>query len=391
MNINKFCFLKNNIIRVAVGAALILLIMNFDLTARGKFEIRGKAVGLNNAKLILFAVQTLRTADTLGVTVVNNDKFNFKGNIPNPVLVRLLFPESNRYSSFWIDPGTMEVELDTARTSENSVKELIPIVKGSTEHDIYNLYLEKMKILSADLRLESEKMKTINNPEEKKKQEEKVSDLREEYTKNSNQLTWDFAKEYNNSFAACFLLSYAINDSYGPIEKLEKIMNNFTDDVKRSLLYKNNFEELSVLLMIQPGKSAPDFTLADTSGTDFSLSSLKGKVVLIDYWASWCIPCVASIPSMKEVYDKYKDKGFEILGVSNDSKIDAWKKCIQQNSIPWKNVVDRFPLQYRPAEIATLYSIHYLPTTLLIDKEGIIIAKNLHEEELEVKIKELLK
>jgi len=390
MKLHKSCYIKNNLVRVALSAALILFFTAIHLSAGGKFELKGKAIGLNNSKLILFAVPDLRTSDTLGVTIVKNGKFSFKGNIATPILARLMVPQSKRYSSFWLMPGTVEVELDTSRVSENSPKELVPIVKGSSEQDIYNLYQEKVKILSTDITREYKKLSTIKDAEEKKEQEEKVSDIREECTKNLNLFYLDFAKEHNNSFAASFILSFAINDSYAPIEKLESTMNNFSNEVKQSVSYKKNSEELASLLRIQPGKPAPDFTLADVDGKDFSLSSLQGKVVLIDFWASWCVPCVASIPSMKILYNQYKDKGFEILGVSNDSKIDAWKKCIQQNSIPWINVVDRFPIQYRPAEIATLYSIHFLPTTLLIDKNGIIIGKNLHGKELEEKIKEIL-
>ncbi|MCX6168758.1 MAG: AhpC/TSA family protein [Ignavibacteriales bacterium] len=390
MKLNKAKPVINNFSRVVLYAALLILLTSKYSFANGQFELKGRAVGLNGKKIVLIGVPELRTSDSLGTTIIKNGKFSFKGSIATPILARLMVPQSNHYSSFWLMPGTVEVELDTARVSENSPKELVPVVKGSSEQNIYNLFNEKMKILSSDLNREYKKMSAMKDPEEKKKQEEKVSDIREEYTKNSNQFTWDFAKEHNNSFAACFSLSFAINDSYGPIENLASVMNNFTDDVKQSLSYKKNSEELASLLRIQPGKHAPDFTLTDVDGKDLSLSSLKGKVVLIDFWASWCIPCVASIPSMKILYNQYRDKGFEILGVSNDSKIDAWKKCIQQNSIPWKNVVDRFPIQYRPAEIATLYSIHFLPTTLLIDKNGLIVAKNLHDKELEEKIKEIL-
>jgi len=382
-----------NFSRAVVYTALFILTFAVSLSAQNKFEISGKAKGLNNAKVILYGVPELRTSDTLGVASVKNGKFNFKGNVPNPILARLIFPESNRYLSFWIMPGKVEVDLDTARVSENSQKELVPIVKGSAEQEIYNLFNEKVKVFSADLTREYKKLSTIKDPEEKKKQEEKVSDIREEYTKKSNQFNWDFAREHNKSYAACFMLSYTINDSYGQADELEKIMNNFSDDVKQSLSYKKNFEELSALLRIQPGKPAPEFTAKDPDDKDISLSSLRGKVVLLDFWASWCIPCIASIPSMKELYNKYKDKGFEILGVSDDSKADAWKKCIEKNSIPWKNVIDRFPkppAPFGPAEIITLYACHYLPTTILIDKNGIIIAKNLHDKELEEKIKENL-
>lgn len=383
-------YIVNSLIRVTLSVALIFILTTINLSAGEKFELKGKAVGLNGIKLVLIAVPELRTFDTLGTALVKNGEFSFKGNITTPVFTRLIIPKSNQYSGFWLVPRTVEVELDTSRVGENSSKELIPIVKGSKEQDLYNIYLGKMKFLSSDLNREFKKLATIKDPEEKKKMEEKISDIREEYTKNSNLFYLDFAKEHNTSFVASFLLSYAINDSYSPVEKLKSIMDNFTDEVKKSLSYKKNSEELASLLRIQPGKPAPNFTLNDVDGKDFSLSSLKGKVVLIDFWASWCIPCIASIPSMKKLYNEYKDKGFEILGVSNDSKIDAWKKSIQQNSIPWKNVVDRFPIQYRPAEVATFYSIHYLPTTILIDRNGIIVAKNLHEKELEEKLKGIL-
>ncbi len=382
---------QKNLNRAVLFTALFLCFLASNINAQKMFELKGKAVGLNNAKIVLFGIPELRTQDTLGVSAVKNNKFSFKGKIANPMMARLFFPESNRYASFWIMPGTVEVDLDTAKVSVNYAKELVPVVRGSSEQLVYDQFYAKTRSLSAVLEEESKKLKSITDPEEKKKQEEKVSELREEYTTNSNKFNWEFAKEHNNSFAACFILSYAMNDYYQPVEKLQSVMNNFSENVKKSLSYKKNLEELNAMLSIQPGKTAPEFTAKDPEGKDLSLSSLKGKVVLLDFWASWCIPCVASIPSMKELYNAHKEKGFEILGVSDDSKEDAWKKCIQQNSIPWKNVIDRFPIKYRPAEICTLYSIHFLPTTILLDKNGIIVAKNLHGKELEEKIKELLK
>ncbi len=110
---------------------------------------------------------------------------------------------------------------------------------------------------------------------------------------------------------------------------------------------------------------------------------------MVDFWASWCKPCRASFPHMKELYKKYHAKGFEILGVTNDSNHKAWKKAIKNDEIPWLNVADEFPVNSAPARVISEYGMDYLPSTVLIDKDGIIIAKLLHGNELDQKLKEI--
>ena len=116
---------------------------------------------------------------------------------------------------------------------------------------------------------------------------------------------------------------------------------------------------------------------------------IKGeKTVFCDFWASWCGPCRASIPHLKEIYAKYKDKGFEIVGVTNDTDHDSWKKAIEEDQSPWIHVADVFPEKYRGAEVIARYAAHYLPTLYLIDKEGKMIGKIEHTD-LDTKLKEL--
>ena len=135
------------------------------------------------------------------------------------------------------------------------------------------------------------------------------------------------------------------------------------------------------------GTLAPEIKLQDTKGVFFSLSSLKGKIVLIDFWASWCKPCRAENPNVVKVYEKYKSKGFEILGVSLDKDRDAWLKAIEDDKLAWKQVSD---LALWNSIVVQLYNITGIPYTVLVDKEGKIIAKNLRGEELENKLEELL-
>lgn len=131
---------------------------------------------------------------------------------------------------------------------------------------------------------------------------------------------------------------------------------------------------------------APGFTLKDMAGNTVSLSDFKGKVVYIDFWASWCGPCRKENPNVVAQYKKYKDKGFDILGVSLDRDHGAWKRAIEQDGLPWHHISD---LKGWQSQHAQLYSINSIPQTVLVDKEGKIIARNLRGESLEAKLKEL--
>jgi peroxiredoxin len=134
------------------------------------------------------------------------------------------------------------------------------------------------------------------------------------------------------------------------------------------------------------GAEALDFRLPDPNGNMIALSDLRGKIVLVDFWASWCGPCRMENPNVVKMYAKYKDKGFEILGVSLDKEKQAWLQAIQQDGLTWKHVSD---LKYWQCEAARLYNVTGIPMTFLIGKDGKIIGKNLRGPALENKLKEL--
>ncbi len=135
------------------------------------------------------------------------------------------------------------------------------------------------------------------------------------------------------------------------------------------------------------GGAAPEIKMPTPEGPELALSSFKGKVVLIDFWASWCGPCIKSMPEVKATYEKYKSRGFDILGVSLDKDKDAWTGAIARYQLPWQHVSD---LQLWQSKAAQTYGVTAIPQTVLIDKEGKIAARNLHGPELEQKIEEIL-
>lgn len=137
------------------------------------------------------------------------------------------------------------------------------------------------------------------------------------------------------------------------------------------------------------GHEAPEIALADPEGKIRKLSSLKGKVVLIDFWASWCGPCRKENPNVVNIYQKYKDKGFEVFSVSLDKDKAGWINAIAKDNLSWPNHVS--DLKYWKSEGALTYGVTAIPYTVLLDKKGRIAAKKLRGEELEQKVAELLK
>lgn len=131
------------------------------------------------------------------------------------------------------------------------------------------------------------------------------------------------------------------------------------------------------------GEKAPDFKLLTPDGKELALSDLKGKIVMVDFWASWCKPCRKENPRAVQIYNRFKNQGFEILSVSLDQQKEAWLQAIESDGMPWKHISD---LKGWQCEAAKLYGVSSIPYTLVVDKEGRILAKNLRGEVLERRI-----
>jgi peroxiredoxin len=147
------------------------------------------------------------------------------------------------------------------------------------------------------------------------------------------------------------------------------------------------FVSVELKAQIKAGYEAPEVALPSVNGDTLRLSSLKGKVVLLDFWASWCGPCRAFNKNLAKLYSKYKDKGFEIMGVSLDNNKNSWKKAILKDKMKWLQVNDS---RGQDATTAHDWQISVIPTSYLIDKTGKLIAMDLEGKELEKALKDLL-
>lgn len=200
-------------------------------------------------------------------------------------------------------------------------------------------------------------------------------------------------KENTSSFASIMAIQQLRPEEYLDIYKaLDKGLTTKYPDNKDIKSFHGMVQQTEMMVSrteaIKIGNEAPELILPMPNDKDLALTSLRGKVVLVDFWASWCAPCRKELPNVKRAYEKYKNKGFEILGVSLDKDRDAWIEAISKEGLTWPQVSD---LKFWQSEAVQVYAIQSIPYTVLIDKEGKIIATDLRGADLDKKLSEVLK
>ena len=175
------------------------------------------------------------------------------------------------------------------------------------------------------------------------------------------------------------------------LQDLKDAFGRFTPEVQADAMLAPVRENIALRERIEPGQPATDFSLPQRDGTTLSLADYRGKVLVLDFWASWCAPCRASFPWMREFYKEYQSKGVEILGISIDAKRADWEKALDAEKLPWKQVLDERTGPYANSKVASIYNVLGIPHFVVIDREGKIAAcRHMEQEEFKVLIDKLL-
>jgi peroxiredoxin len=198
-------------------------------------------------------------------------------------------------------------------------------------------------------------------------------------------------KNYVNSNPKSYITPYLITKYLLYSSELEDIMvltENLDESISNSVYIETINRRIEDLEKTKVGATIPDFTQNDKDGNPISITDLRGQYVLVDFWASWCGPCRAENPNVVEAYQKYKDNGFTVIGVSLDDNKENWLKAIKDDKLDWYHVSD---LQGWKNQVAQDFGVKSIPFSILIDKEGVILGKNLRGEELQQTLADLFK
>jgi thiol-disulfide isomerase/thioredoxin len=319
----------------------------------------------------------------------SNGSYSFAGKLEEPtrasLRVRYMESEPGKkvpmvsrrdMASFFIQPGKIKVN---SADSFSNVK-----VKGSAAQTEYLKLQEKTKPYNDKTEPLYALYSQFNRSKENAARD-RVEHMIDSIEKQmSDDVYGNYVKNNPNSPIAMYALQQFAGWDINPdlVEPLFVSLPEATRNMPSAIDFK---EKVDIAKKTGVGKIAMDFTQNDTLGVPVSLSSLRGKYVLVDFWASWCGPCRAENPNVVKVFEKYKEKGFHIIGVSLDrpGQKEKWLKAIHDDGLAWTQVSD---LQFWNNEVAKLYGIQAIPQNLLLDPEGRIIAKNVRGEELDQKV-----
>ena len=322
---------------------------------------------------------------------VINGKFTIKGTITKPGIASLMLQEisvkKKTFNRLEFEQNSLNLFIDTGIITVSTKTFLWDAdVKGSSVVNDYQNYQQKIKQL---LRLESRFGEVYDHYQKlnKKQAAIKVFDL---YT-GMQVLYYDeqfaFVRENPSSLVSLYLTQEAVGNEMDAA-KGEPMFLMLSPALQNSEEGKQLKERITIGKKTMVGVKAIDFSQPDMNGKMISLSSFKGKYVLVDFWASWCGPCRAESPNLVKAYSKYKEKNFEIFGVSLDQSKDKWLKAVNDDQYTWTQVSE---VKGWETAVAQEYGIEGIPFNILVDPNGYIVARNLRGEALEKKLKEIIK
>ena len=382
---NKHLFLpkskKNLFMRLIIASILTLSIISCNKDTN-TYKLEGNAIGFpEGSKIYVYGLENKqpKAIDTLTVT---EGKFSASYPKSEEVTLNFLrFDEMNGSVLFFPENEDMKATIyaDSLQASR---------VKGGKQNEAYGNFVDRMITFNTKKQESMERFREARQTNDTasitRLQSENLNLVGEE-----TEFKKQFLKENNNSLFSVMLISEMISRKEITPEEASQYIENLDSKINSSVLAQELKTNLEALKKAEVGGAAPNFSAPTPTGEMMSLKEAMGKYTIIDFWASWCKPCRMENPNVVKVYNKYHDKGLNIISVSLDKaeQKDKWIQAIKDDKMDWYHVSN---LQFWQDPIAKQYSVRSIPATFLLDENGIIIDKDLRGAALEVKIATLL-
>lgn len=362
---------------------MVLVLLAFGMgcdTQPEGFRINGSIEGdlAEGTKVYLKGMNEQSRLFDRDTTVVVDGAFSFQGTAEMPEL-HYLFVEGTRGNiPLIVENGTIEV--NTHRDSLSFAG-----IKGTPQNEYFQEYMaysremsQKASSIQQDMRIASASRDTASAVS----LQDEFAELQDE----ARSYEVQFIKDRPDALMSLLLLERINASKSIPEQEMLDLLNSMDPSIQESSIAGRLRASLEKGMRVSIGAKAPNFTAPTPSGTQLSLNEVLGKATIVDFWAAWCKPCRIENPNVVRVYDKYKDKGLSIIGVSLDRKAEDWIKAIEDDGLSWHHVSN---VRYFD-EIAALYNVTGIPATFILDENGVIVAKNLRGPALEKKISEML-
>ena len=360
--------MKKFILTTVAGIALCAA-----CNAQSGYKITGNVENIETNKAYLVAINGDK-ADTLASADITNGQFEIKGNAGKDAkFTVLMFEGVNGGLPIFLEDGEFTATLSNDYLATK-------VVGTSTGQKLFNQFTDiqrdfilnnqpiQVELMAAQVTGDKEKLDSLQGVLNQLAQAAQAKEL-------------ELIKANPDAYVTTYMI--ANNMSQMQLKDVKERFALLTESAKANEWGKQIADYIACEEKIAVGAIAPDFTSTDSEGKEFNMHSVKAKVKLLDFWASWCMPCRGENPNVVAIYKEYRDKGLEIISISVDDDKNAWLKAVEEDGLIWRQCADQ--------NAAELYGIRVVPTTFLLDENNKIIAKNLRGDELKAKIAELLK
>jgi peroxiredoxin len=309
--------------------------------------------------------------------VLVGDKIRFDGAVIEPAVAKLILISTEATGTKKIQTLNLIVEPETNIIVDMTMGIEKPTFSGSVTQSDYTRYMSAVAPLQAAL---SKQIDLYRNEKDSTKQKQ-LEVLYKTLSDSARKVNVSFFKNNPSSYVTALLFKNLVNMVWDNAPQANEIYQLLPQPQKELSSVQAFYKQLQVALELSVGKTFPDFELPDMTGKKIKVSSYRGKYLFIDFWASWCSPCRAEAPHLIESYNRYKKKGYDILGVSFDEAIGPWVSAVKKDKYTWTNLLDITGMGMN-SYLSNKMGIKAIPRNFLIDPNGIIIATNLRGKDL---------